>query len=248
MRRSREMEKVKIVSRRKFLKYLLGTGFLAGIGVPVYSHYVESYWFDTNRISLRFSHLPQTFRKLKIVHFSDIHLGFYFNIDDLTKLIEHIQQIEPDMICFTGDLVENELELLQKSVSVMSKLTAPLGKFAILGNHDYWVDPVAVAGSLTNSGFTVLMNKHTAVDLGGENIYVAGVDDILNGVPNLGKSLEGIPENAFTILLAHEPDFADEASTYPVKLQLSGHSHGGEIRIPFYGHLHRRWQQIRGWY
>jgi predicted MPP superfamily phosphohydrolase len=231
------MKTQKVISRRKFLKYILGTGFLVGIGIPVYSHYIERFWVDTNRITLRFSNLPQSFRKIKILHFSDVHLGYYFGIDDLTKLAAYMQQIQPDMICFTGDLVEKHLEQLQKSVPVLSKLTAPLGKYAILGNHDYWIDPNAVVRTLTDSGFTVLINSHAMIERDGDRIYVTGLDDILYGNPNMEKSLEGIPENVFNILLAHEPDFADHASQYPVQLQLSGHSHGGQIRIPFYGHL-----------
>lgn len=231
------MKKNNNMSRRKFLKYFFGSVFIAGTGTLAYAHYVERYWVNTHRITLPFSPLPKSFSKLKILHFSDVHLGHYFGINELTRLVEQMNQIRPDIICFTGDLVENELELLDKSVSILSNLTAPLGKYAVLGNHDYWFDRSSVANTLTDSGFTVLVNNHAVIQHAHERIYVSGVDDILYGSPNIEQAIEGIPDHEFTILLAHEPDYADAASQYPINLQLSGHSHGGQIKFPFIGHL-----------
>jgi predicted MPP superfamily phosphohydrolase len=158
------MKKNKDISRRNFLKYLFGSAIVSGAGTFAYSHYIERFWINTHRIRLSFPNLPISFSKIKILHFSDVHLGYYFGIDDLTSLVDQMQQLQPDIICFTGDLLENELDLLEKSISVLSNLTTPLGKYAVVGNHDYWFDRSSVADALTDSGFTVLINNHAVID------------------------------------------------------------------------------------
>jgi predicted MPP superfamily phosphohydrolase len=109
-----------------------------------------------------------------------------------------------------------------------------MGIFAVLGNHDQ-CNPQFIIRSLENHGITVLRNYALHVESGGARFWIAGVDDVLEGNARLDESLRTIPRGEATILLAHEPDFADAARRYPVDLQLSGHSHGGQIRLPLAG-------------
>lgn len=226
------------ISRRKFLK-ISGAAVIASmVSVPLYSFFFERFWLDINKIQLSFPQLPPSFSGMKIVHFSDLHLGAFFDVDHLQKIVNHINSLKPDLICFTGDLVEDGTEILDKSIPILQQLHAPLGKIAIFGNHDYRIGKQQdVEDALKQSGFVFLQNNHTSINLLGEKIYVAGTDDMFGGGSDIPKAIEGIPANQFTILLAHEPDLADIAVQHWIHLQLSGHSHGGQIRVPFVGAL-----------
>jgi hypothetical protein len=112
----------------------------------------------------------------------------------------------------------------------LGKLRAARGVFAVLGNHEYWTDPLLIARLLRENGIDVLINESRLL---APNLWLAGMDDIWSGRPDLDKALANVPAGAATILLAHEPDFADQAQGRGNLLQLSGHSHGGQVRVPF---------------
>jgi predicted MPP superfamily phosphohydrolase len=111
-------------------------------------------------------------------------------------------------------------------------MTAPQGLWAVLGNHDDLTDPKHVTRALQAENIQVLANQSQAIERNGARFWLAGVDDVLSGTADLSKTLRRVPAGEPVILLAHEPDFADEAARFPIDLQLSGHSHGGQVRIP----------------
>ena len=111
-------------------------------------------------------------------------------------------------------------------------MSAPHGFWAILGNHDCETDPEQVTRALRAEGIHVLYNKSEAIEHDGARFWLGGVNDVISGSPDLAEALRSVPASEAVILLAHEPDFADEASKFAIDLQLSGHSHGGQIRIP----------------
>lgn len=231
------------ISRRSFLSKICKVlaGFLL---TPVtgysYARYAEPGWLAVKQIPLTLKRLPASFDGMRIVQFSDVHLGFHYTVEQLGTLVERIQSLKPDLICFTGDLFDSTTgHDAEPAAQVLSRLQAPLGKAAVLGNHDYYgKEQDKITAILTQGGFNVLTNRSLPLQRGKERIWLSGVDDMWDGKPNLAEALKKTAANKeCVILLSHCPDFADTALEYPVDLQLSGHSHGGQVRLPFYGHI-----------
>lgn len=156
---------------------------------------------------------------------------------DARRIMEQINRLTPDIITFTGDFVteldHGEAELITDS---FSRLQATYGVFAILGNHDHWTDAEVVDRAVRSAGVTLLRNENRLIDHRGAHFWLAGVDDIWEEKHDLDLALSGVQADSPVILLAHEPDYADEVDNDGrVDLQLSGHSHGGQVRLPHFG-------------
>jgi predicted MPP superfamily phosphohydrolase len=161
----------------------------------------------------------------------------------LERAVRLAQEFQPDLLALTGDFVSrpfrqrNGVEGARNAEPCADVFARWKGvpMIAVLGNHDHWNNPDMVAASLAKRGILVLRNGAQAIERENQVLWVAGIDDALEGRADLGHSIARIPPTDATILLAHEPDFADHAAKYPVDLQLSGHSHGGQVRIPGIG-------------
>lgn len=191
---------------------------------------------QVNHIDLKFPSFPEAFDGLRVVHFSDVHLGFHTGRKKLSKLAGQIKDQQPNLICFTGDIVERQSEPMRECVPILASMTARYGKFAVLGNHDYrGKQQQDVMDMFREAGFTVLLNQHIVIERGNGKLAVVGLDDALKGKPNLDEAVTGLSESVWKLLLMHEPDYADYAAPYGFGLQLSGHSHGGQVRFPWFG-------------
>ncbi|MCG1020442.1 metallophosphoesterase [Sutcliffiella horikoshii] len=233
------------VTRRGFFKKIFTLAFTAlltsGVGY-YYARYIEPKQMKKLKHTITHSSIPESFSGIKIAQFSDTHIGHHFDKADLEKVIRKINEEEPDIVVFTGDLMDNPLEYDRSYnlIEILRKVKAPLGKFAIFGNHDHGgYGTETYEEIMEKSEFTVLKNENIQVELiDGSKIYIAGVDDLMLGRPDFRETLRNIPDDAYTILLAHEGDAADSISEqFHVNLQLSGHSHGGQVQIPFLGPL-----------
>lgn len=179
--------------------------------------------------------------KLKVVQFSDTHIGEYYSVKNLEKLVRVINMQEPDIIVFTGDLVDeiNENTDLKSISSVLGTMKATKGKFAVYGNHDYGAQGHKYyKKTMENAGFKVLVNDAVQYHLNNKiSVNIVGVDDGLLGKPNYEKINFLIKERYYDIVLLHEPDTIDTFEGEPYELALSGHTHGGQVRLPFKGAL-----------
>jgi uncharacterized protein len=171
---------------------------------------------------------------------SDFHYDPYFSVHPLRAAIGMVNETRPDLIVLTGDFVS--IPLLGKSAEgaaaaepcaqLLQQMRAPHGLWAVLGNHDDETDPSRVTGALRDNGIHVLRNQSAPIEKDGARFWLAGIDDLLGRTSDISATLRGIPSDEATVLLAHEPDYADHVASHPVDLQLSGHSHGGQVRIP----------------
>ncbi|MFD1886539.1 metallophosphoesterase [Paenibacillus wenxiniae] len=224
------------ITRRQFLKSSAVVGAALGAGGLGYTWFGEPNWLEKIRIRLELPDLPPSLNGMRLVQFSDMHLGMGKNASDLEQLVDVINSEQPDMICFTGDIVDEHPADLITGVAALQRLQAPLGKYAVLGNHDYLDDVVAVTQLLQQGDFEVLINEHRLVHRQDGILAMVGLDDQLLGNPDVQKATRGVPDAACRILLMHEPDYADRVpEELKFRLQLSGHSHGGQIRLPLFG-------------
>ena len=234
----------KKITRRTFVKRVAGSilaMFAAGSGGYYYAKEVETRVLDVNRYSITHPKIPIGFDQFKIVQFSDTHLGFHYSLQQLTKIVDRINKLNPDVVFFTGDLMDepNKYNHYEEIIPVLSNLKAPFGKYSIYGNHDHGGYGTDIYREImNNSGFVLLQNQHQEIKLlDGSSIYIIGLDDAMLGKPDIEMAVTGIPVDSYNILLAHEPDLADAAHPFNIQLQISGHSHGGQVKIPFVGPL-----------
>ena len=185
---------------------------------------------------------PERLNGFTIALLADFHYDPYFSAHPLRAAIGMVNELRPDLIALAGDFVtmpmsyqsdEKAAATAEPCARLLRQMRAPHGLWAVLGNHDYFTDPRRITSALQAEGIKILANQSVAVEKDGARFWLAGVNDVLSGTAHLDKTLLGVPAGEATVLLAHEPDYADAVAKSSVDLQLSGHSHGGQVRLPF---------------
>jgi uncharacterized protein len=229
-------------TRRNFL---LGTGATAA-AFTLYSGEIARHEIDIVQRPIAINNLPPPFHGYRIVQISDIHLDEYTEPFFLERIVHHVNNLAPDLVLLTGDFITHGSltfiagsHAIRRCSEILTTLTAPL-RYAILGNHDVSFNAPLVIESLKAHGTPVLVNEYLPIERNGSRIWLCGVDDPGMSHPDLDLTLPAKPDGP-VLLMAHEPDFADNVVAHPrghlVDLMLSGHSHGGQIRLPFLGPL-----------
>jgi predicted MPP superfamily phosphohydrolase len=197
----------------------------------------ERFFVNQERIWL--DALPSAFNGLRIVQISDIHHGLFLPKEWLQEAVQQANRLNPDIIALTGDFVTYSRRNIDPAAEILGRLRARYGVFAVLGNHDFRVDADAVTQALRRQRIDVLRNRHISLGFGGSSLYLAGVDDYGYGA-DLRRAVRGIPPDAATVLMAHNPRIIRLASRHSVSLVLSGHTHGGQVNIPLLGTVYGR--------
>lgn len=189
---------------------------------------------DLVEVDIELNNLGWNFHNFKILNLTDIHLGQWINPEYLDELIDYVNILNVDLITLTGDYFSYITEGYEKSLTdSFKKLKSRYGKFGVLGNHDHWMDASKIRDIFNASKIIDLSNKVYTLEKEGEFLNICGVDSCTVCADNLDEVLVKIREDTPSILLAHEPDFAEESSkTNKFDLQISGHSHGGQFIIP----------------
>ncbi|MBI3968153.1 MAG: metallophosphoesterase [Chloroflexi bacterium] len=248
------------MSATRRLASALATAATLSALLAAYAVYVEPYRLVRRRRRLEVVGLPPALTGLTILHVSDFHLSHR----DSRRIsqIERALATEADLVALTGDFIAND-DAIPVLIDLFRRVRSRYGAFGVLGNHDHRSIPFSLGlakellirsgvplarpndvahlmEAAAAVGITVLNNDHRSVTIRGESIYVLGVDDPYRHRPDLERARRGVPAGAFELLLAHSPDIWPEACAAGIPLTLAGHTHGGQIRVPFYGPLTTR--------
>ena len=245
-------EKQEYMKRRSFLTASLlttaGIG-LGGIGADFYAHDVEPRWYDITHIRMRLPGLTPAFHGYTFTQISDLHTDETFMTPDrVSEIVTTVNNVHSDLIIFTGDFVTFLLPSSAAALAPLSKLKAPDGVLGIYGNHDGWMGWIdEVRKMVRANSIHELINDIYTLRRGSEMLHFVGMEDLWptnEGTPAsvwshqtlLQQLTARLPAAGAAVLLVHEPDFADVAATEArYGLQISGHSHGGQVNIPFHG-------------
>ncbi len=237
-------------TRRQLLKYGLRGFVAAGVGKGVYNTTANQVVLE--KVDVKIQNLPKPFKGFKIAVLSDFHASMIANNGLFRQSARLAMSQKPDMIALTGDFVTGQTKFLRgsigefnagymtQSIDAMAGLSAPEGVFGVLGNHDFWSGPAAVSTIMeayTRAfGVVWLRNGNKMVSRAGESIHVLGVDDYWQDSSSLSKACKGLETDSVKIVLSHNPDINDEVAPYmKIDLIISGHTHGGQVVLPFIG-------------
>ncbi len=176
--------------------------------------------------------LPLVFDGFRICQITDVHHGPFVDLDYVGAVVDRANQLEPDISVLTGDYVSHNPVFIAPCIEALSRLNAPMGVYGVLGNHDHWEGAEIVHEEFERFGIVELTNTGVTLKRSKNHIYVAGVDDLWAGRPDLNAALAKRKQSPVTILLSHNPDFAERIpAEADVDLVLSGHTHGGQIQF-----------------
>lgn len=231
-------------SRRTFLKTGAAVAAAGALGVVG-----DATFFEANRpkvvsIEIPLSRLPQSWDGLRIAQLSDLHYDPHFSAVPIAKAVDLVNGLQPDLIVLTGDFVTAPIsagrsrntraaKMIEPCAQLIAQMRAQLGLHACMGNHDVGTDEAHISAVLQSHGISVLRNRSIPLERNGARLWLGGLNDVLEGKHDLKQTLKGVPKPEPVVLMVHEPDYA--AYVQDVDLQLSGHSHGGQIRFPLLG-------------
>jgi predicted MPP superfamily phosphohydrolase len=228
------------MSRRALLQGGL-TGVLAAAGLTAFeiyqARYVNPYSPQLERLDLAVPAGSEGLAGMKIGFITDTHVGPFVETGDLYRALDLIRAESPDLILLGGDYISESPRYAPETAAAIADLLsdAPLGGYGVIGNHDLSVSRTRVQEALVTVGIPVLRNQTTVVTYGGAHLAIAGIDETLLGDPRPVETIAQAPAGVPVLALWHEPEFAEQAAAAGAFAQLSGHTHGGQIRLPGIG-------------
>ena len=202
----------------------------------LYSRFIGTTGLTTKEYTIKDNNISNDFDGIKIVHFSDMHYKRIITKDRIDKIINEINLINPDIVIFTGDLIDQDSEINEDDITylkeVLSKINAKYGKYSVIGNHDYSIDIEVLRSIYKESNFKLLENSYDIIYGKNNNkLYIGGISTGAFSDTVLTKM--NYNEECYKIIILHEPDYTDEIISLNPNLILGGHSHNGQVNIPY---------------
>lgn len=226
---------------KKIIKFILILALIITL-ILLYARYIGTKGLITKEYKIETKEIPESFNGLKVIHFSDLHYLRVTNSNTLKDIVEEINLINPDIVFFTGDLIDKDFKITEKEEKELTKLlnsiNSKYGKYAVIGNHDYVQEENLLNNIFTNSNFILLQNSYDIIySNNNDKIFIGGTDTYSYDKSDIDKTMAYFTNNEdinYKIILTHEPDYTDTIlSKYKINLILSGHSHNGQINIPY---------------
>ncbi|HEX8180723.1 MAG TPA: metallophosphoesterase [Pyrinomonadaceae bacterium] len=239
------------VTRRQFMRGLAATGLVGAAATSTYAGLVEPHAYELTETDIHIPNLPPAFDGFRIAQLSDLHHSPIVSRTDVRHVVELAQSARADMIALTGDYTTARPSYVWPCAELLGTLQAPAGVWAVLGNHDHYTDAELTMRALRQARIGVLDNAHTVITRGGDSLQLVGVDDWSWAKSDWARAFNGVDRRRPTLLLSHQPVVLDLPQTEGVSLILSGHTHGGQVRLPFVGALVRfvnEFKYLRGLY
>ena len=200
-----------------------------------YARLVEPYNYWISETDIFIPDLPERFEGFRITHLTDLHHSNILGLDEIRRAIDLAQRTKPDMIALTGDYTTSYRRFIEPCAQALAALSAPEGVWAVLGNHDHYTDPELTTRALERQHISVLNNAHTTIRRGSDSIQLSGIDDWSWGFADWPRAFAGLDRKTPAVLLSHQPRVLDFEETRNVSLILSGHTHGGQVKLPWLG-------------
>jgi hypothetical protein len=173
---------------------------------------------------------------LRVVQLTDIHAGIFMTRDMMRRYVDQVIALNPELFVLTGDYISNSTVFFPGFVEEMARVQAPYGTFATMGNHEHWCGEIGYYREIFGQkGIHLLQNEHRVIRTGRGAFAVVGVDDLRWGQPDIGAALQGLDPAVPTLLLSHRPEIFPEAAEHRIPLTLSGHYHGGQVKVRLFG-------------
>jgi len=223
------------LTRRQFLAGIVSTPLVALSAASAYATLIEPFDYLISETDVYLRDLPDRFENYRITQLTDIHHSRILGIDEVRRVVRLAQQTKPDMFVLTGDYSTSYRRYIEPCAEALSTLSAPDGVWAVLGNHDHYTDAELTARALERQHIVVLNNRNTILRRGSDTIQLSGIDDFTWNATDWTKAFAGLNQRVPTILLSHQPSVLEFEQTRKVSLILSGHTHGGQIRLPWLG-------------
>jgi predicted MPP superfamily phosphohydrolase len=222
------------MTRRKFLQRttLAALGGALGVGYSL----LEAKWLGVNRVTLTIPNLPEAFKGKRVAFLADLHHGPYVPLPYIRHAVDMANGLEPDLIALGGDYPHRGVAYVEPCIKELGRLRAPLGVYAVLGNHDHYdgVQP-HVSAALREQGIPELTNRGRWIETEGARLWLCGVGDYWRDTQDLPAALGPTTMKDAVILLSHNPDYVEEIDDARVGMVLSGHTHGGQVDLPIIG-------------
>lgn len=234
---NKKLKEEKTKKRKKRIKKII-IGFLILIAIVfIYARFIEPRFITTNEIKITSENIDDTFNGLKVLHFSDLHYGMTVDFNYMERLIVEINKLKPDIVLFTGDLIEDDYKVnddeKEKLIDYLKKINCTYGKYAIVGNHDYFNEDYEEI--IEKSEFMFLRNSYDIIYKDNKSILIYGSDDAIYSTPVFDiLNDEKLKNTNYKIVMIHEPDIIDDfVYNYNIDLVVAGHSHNKQVNIPF---------------